>query len=138
MTYLSRQIWQKSLLFDTIQFSRWILWVHCHCWLVFVSILLMVKHILKWKFPPIQWIFWLSGASGGYTQDWLKGDETIEGAHPHEGLRLSGGDGWVAVGGTLSETTRKVIYICLLADAPLCFSRNQTFRSSNINKFLWR
>ena len=56
-------------------------------------------------------MFWLSGASGGYTQDWLKGDETIEGAHPHEGLRLAGGDGWVAVGGTLSETTRKVIYM---------------------------
>ena len=59
----------------------------------------------------LQSIFWLSGASGGYTQDWLKGDETIDGAHPHEGLRLSGGDGWVAVGGTLSETTRKVIYM---------------------------
>ena len=49
----------------------------------------------------MQSIYWLSGAFGGYTQDWLKSDETIEGAHPHEGLRLAGGDGWVAVGGTL-------------------------------------
>ena len=59
----------------------------------------------------MQSIYWLSGAFGGYTQDWLKSDETIEGAQPHEGLRLAGGDGWVAVGGTLSETTRKVIYM---------------------------
>ena len=52
--------------------------------------------------------YYFSGGSDGYRQDWLKGDETLEGAHPHEGLRLAGDDGWVAVGGTLSETTRKV------------------------------
>ena len=58
------------------------------------------------KFNPF-----FSGNSDGYSQDWLKGDEIDEsqgGAHPHEGITLAGGDGYVAVGGTLSETTRKV------------------------------
>ena len=36
----------------------------------------------------------------GYTQAWLRGDESIDGDHVHEGLRLADGSGWVGIGDT--------------------------------------
>ena len=41
--------------------------------------------------------------SPGYTQAWLKGEQTEVGAHPHEGLRLAGGEGWIAVGENIGD-----------------------------------
>jgi hypothetical protein len=35
-----------------------------------------------------------------YTQAWLRGDESIDGDHVHEGLRLADGSGWVGIGDT--------------------------------------
>ena len=45
----------------------------------------------------------------GYTKVWLRGEETPGGgAHVHEGLRLTGRDGWVAVGHTLAAKRKRV------------------------------
>jgi len=54
-----------------------------------------------------------SGPNNGYTQTWLRGtaDAGFSG-HPHEGLRLEGGDGWVGVGETLGgENDRNPIQV---------------------------